>query len=254
MTNLTENILQKIKADHIHPAPKKFFLLKRGLAWFLSVLSLLISLPITAIIIDFIVNLDWDIASRFTTFKPLFIFLALPYFWFVLLIIFSGSLYYHYRHTKYGYRLKFSTLIAIFIILNFTFGLIAHQFNWGHQLEEKFGEKISAYNYLNNNNFIWSATNKGLLAGKILAVYQNKITIADLQNNIWQILFDKNISPLPNVGEKIKIIGQKIGEREFFATQIRPWCGCNKCLSGNNSCNINLNTNTNNSCAGNCDH
>ena len=237
MNNITEKVWQKIESEKIQPAPQKVFILKHGFVWFLGTVVLLVSSLITAVIIFFISNFDWDIAHRFTNSKILFFFLALPYFLLILLFFFIWLFYYNYRHTKYGYRLNFWLLILIFIVLNAILGFAANYFNFGQQIENACGEKINFYNHLDTKSIIWSSVDKGLLAGKIFAIAPTQISLADLDGNVWQIKINENSKMAGiSLNEKVKIIGQKIGEREFLAEEIRPWCGCGKCLQNSASC------------------
>ena len=253
MSIITEKIIQKIQFEHIQPLPKKFFLLKQCLIWLCDFLLLILSGFLTAVIIFLIKNQDWDIAQRFTIFKPLFIFFILPYFWLILLLAASALVYYNYRHTKYGYRLKFSLIIFVFLVFNLTFGFIFYQLDIGHALEEKISNNFTFYHQINNNHLLWQAVDKGLLAGQVIAQEKNNLTILDFEQNIWQISLSEKITYWPIINEKIKIIGQRIGERKFLAEEIRPWCGCQKCLNNQSSCAI-QNQPTNNTCSGNCAH
>lgn len=253
MSHLTDSIIQKIQTEHLKPLPKKFFLFKHFLIWLSIFLFLILSSLLTAVIIFLFKNQDWDIANRFTSFKPLFIFFVLPYFWLFLLILVSSLVYYNYRHTKYGYRLKFVFIFLFFLITNLFLGFIFYQLNLGHTLEEKINNNLPWYNQINNNILLWQSTNKGLLAGQVKTIEKNNLIILDFNQKIWRISISEKNNYQPAINEKIKILGQKIGEGEFLAEEIRPWCGCQKCLNNNNSCDLNS-TNTPNSCGSTCSH
>lgn len=239
MNNLADKIWQKIKQDHIKPVDKKIFYLKRGVVWLFGGLSLILGVLTTAVIFFMIRNIDWDIANRFTNSKTSFLFLALPYFWLLLLIFFCLLVYYNYRHTKYGYRLKISLIILFFIISNLALGFGAYRLNWGHKLEEIISQNISFYKKIDNQNYLWHAPQKGLLAGTIMEIKDDKIIISDYQNKKWQLLLKNNyLAAGLKVGEKIKIIGEQVSQKEFLVEEIRPWCGCNKCLNNNSFCGL----------------
>lgn len=239
MNNLSKKIWQKIQQEHIKPINKKIFYLKRGVLWLIGILSLILGALTTAIIIFMIKNIDFDIAHRFSQSKAGFTFLALPYFWLLLLIIFSLAVYYNYRHTKYGYRLKLGFIILIFILSNLILGLGAYALDWGHKLEDTISKNFPFYQKIDTQNYLWHATEKGLLAGTIISFQENNLTISDYQNKTWQlILKDNNLATGLKSGEKIKIIGEQTGESEFLVEEIRPWCGCNKCLNNNSFCNL----------------
>lgn len=249
-----EKIWQKIKQAQIKPVAREIFIWKRALLWLLCVASLIISSLTTAIIIFLLRNIDWDIANRFSSSKFLFAFLAVPYFWLVLLFIFAVTVYYNYRHTKYGYRLKISVIVLIFLFLNLIFGGLAYGLDWGHKIEEVISKKISFYTHLDTQSQIWSQTEKGLLAGKVMGFEKGQVILLDLQNKVWHLSSHSNLQLINlQVGEKIKIIGSQTGSNEFLVQEIRPWCGCNKCLSGNAFCG--LDTTGKNYCAGGgCEH
>lgn len=252
MNNVVEKVIQKIEAEKIKPASGFNFFIKRFFLWFSIFISVILASLMVAVVFFLLANLDWDIAGRFTSFQPFFIFLALPYFWILLLAIFSFLVYRNYRHTKYGYRLKFGLLILTFLILSLSLGFFAERLDWGHRVEKFISEKISFYNHLDNNSIIWSSVTKGLLAGKIIEVGPKEIIISDLDGQTWRVNYiESAITTSLSLGEKIKIIGQQTGDNEFLAKEIRSWCGCNKCLTGASSCAA---TFGNNFCGPGCQH
>jgi len=253
MNNVTEKVIQKIEAEKIKPASKSKFFLKRFILWFLILISVVLASLVMAVVFFLFTNLDWDIAGRFTPFKPLFIFLALPYFWLLLLAIFSFLVYRNYRHTKYGYRLKFGFLILIFFALSLLLGFFAYRLDLGHRLEKYISEKMSFYNHLDSSSIIWNSVDRGLLAGKIIEIKsESEVVISDLNGQTWHVILNEAVlKTTPSLGEKIKIIGQKTGDYEFLAKEIRPWCGCNKCLTATSSCGAGP---VNKFCGSNCGH
>ncbi|HPI67545.1 MAG TPA: hypothetical protein PKZ16_03345 [bacterium] len=232
-----DRVLRKIKQEKIKPLPPTIFLIKRVAFWFLTILSFLLTALITSLVIFLLANQDWDIYQKFTSHQTLFLFWVLPYFWLIIWFIFIWSLYYNYRHTKYGYRTKISQLTIFSSTLILIFGYTFYSFGWGYKIENYFFQKSNFYNQINNNRLIWDNATKGLLAGQIIKTEKSQIILKDLKNKEWQIIFnqlDTNSNLIP--GQKIKIIGQPVDSQTFFASEIRNWCGCGGCLESNNLC------------------
>jgi hypothetical protein len=231
MSNFSEKIINKIKEAGVSPAPKINFLAKDYLFKILAVLCLFIGSLSTGVIIFIFANQEWDIYQRVAPNLFNFIFLAIPYFWLLILIIFIIITYYDYRQTKFGYRFRFLYSIIFYLIITLIVGCLLYFLWLCGILEQAFIERLPHLNY---EHYLWQRTGDGLLAGTILSLTTTNIILEDLEKNTWSI--DYNPALLINsltlsAGQKIKIIGDEKGFRSFWAEEIRPWCGCAGCLN-----------------------
>jgi hypothetical protein len=226
-----EKILEKIKTDHITPAPRWRVLTMRVLIWLSAIIAVFVGSIAFSIVIFIFANQDADLSTRLNLGHPTFYLAILPYFWVIILALFALGAYFNFRHTKRGYRAPLFAVVGAYIIATVILGALFYRAGVGARIEQMAADTVPYYNQMNYARALWVAPDKGLLAGKILAVTGDQVRLQDLNGDIWDINIAsstgrENISPQSD----IKIIGVRAGERTFTASQIRPWCGCSGCM------------------------
>lgn len=235
--HLCQEVVEKIKAENLKPKPRWSFLLKNYVFWSFFIISLVVGSLAMAVIIFMIRINDWDLYKRLTGDFFSLVIATLPYFWLLVLAIFIFIAYYYLRHTKTGYRYSLAMIIAITIGTSAVLGVIAHSAGFGKIIFETMSEKIPIYGNLDFNRAkMWIQPEKGLLAGTIIDLLDERnFSINDFTSQPWNIDAEKAIwqSGLKmNIGENIKIIGEKIDDGFFHALEVRPWgtkCVASKC-------------------------
>lgn len=246
MNNKASEILKNIEKKRIRPKSRWIFLVKDCLIWALFVLTTLIGAVAVGVIIFIINDNDWDIYRYLEKNIWSYFLILVPYFWIIILVLFSLLAYFNYMHTRKGYLLNPYLVIFSSILFSIILGWILFNNGIGEKIDKIFAQKVPYYkNTEMHKNVFWNNPEKGLLAGEIIEIEdKNSFTLKDLEKNSWNIVGDNILwkeKVLGIKGEKIKIIGKIKNGRVFDAKEIRPWgCGCNSCvgdeLNKHNSC------------------
>ena len=224
--NISQIALERIKVEGIKPISSKVFSIKRVLFWVVVIISLIIGAFTFSLILSALFNNDWDLYNRFG-FN--FILKTLPYFWFISLILFIILGEYYYRKTLLGYRHTIIVIVLVYMISTVFFGSIFYLIKVGDFIEQSLTDKAPCCSgFILNRYVIWSQPEEGLLSGRIIRIGENEIGVLDMNNYVW-IVYTKGAFTRGQVeieiGERIKIIGDKISDKIFNAEEIRPWIG-----------------------------
>ena len=230
MTDISKNVLKKIKIEKIEPYSKKRFFLKKSFVWTLFWLSILLGIVASSVTIFQLKHTEWDLYHRSNYGLIEFLVMAIPYFWLIFLMIFIGIAYHYYRRTEKGYRYHTLLIITMSVIVSIIGGMGVYQTGFSERIEAVFQENIPVYRAINRGRHrMWMSPEQGLLAGEIEEIISvQEIKIIDLHGNNWTI----DISSAfwrgrlrPEVGLEIKLIGKMNVKGQFVATEIRPLQG-----------------------------
>lgn len=230
MTDISKNVIKKIKDKKLNPLPKKYFFLKRALTWMIVGGFILLGIIACSVIIFQIKHADWDLYHLLNYTFLDYILLILPYFWFIFLLIFLVVVCFYFKRTERGYRIHATIIILTSILLTIIGGFLLYNTGFSEWLEFEFQEKIPVYRILNpGRHRMWMSPRKGLLAGEIVRlISQHEITIKDLHGNKWEIDISKTYwrgKLRPEIGLKIKLKGKITNDNKFKASEIRPLFG-----------------------------
>lgn len=233
MNDISKETLKKIKDQGIVPRTKGYFLLKRSTVWGLFMLSVILGSIAASVAVFQIKNTEWDLFHHYRHSILEFILLFIPYFWGLFLIFFSIVAYYYFRRTQIGYRYRAATIVALSVVLSVICGMGIYATGLPERLETVFEDTLPFYKGVTaHHRMVWMSPDKGLLAGKIIDVFEDgMILLEDLNRKEWNVAADDAIwrgrlSPAP--GLEIKLIGARTGEESFNAREIRPWFGRRK--------------------------
>ena len=227
MSNLSKSIIDKIKKKHLKPTSKWIFHFKHSIMWGLFGLSVLFgSIAISIIFFQFR-DAGWDIYSQMNDGVVEFILLALPYFWLVLMVGFLTLAYYHFRHTKKGYRYNIFAIIGLSLLTSLMLGSALYASGFSERLETLFQE-IPHYEKLHvGKRLLWHRPDQGFLAGTILQMGNGKIILLqDFRQEKWNVDIQdakarKDIEL--KRGLRVRITGTDMGKHEFKAFGVAPW-------------------------------
>lgn len=239
--NLSQHILEKIKRDHISPAPRYAFLLKRLFFWAVALLFLACGIFSFAAVFFVLFNNDWDLSSRFATGPAVFTIKVFPYFWIVFCLLFVILAWYNYRHTKFGYRARIVYIVIFYLFITSAGGALMYKQGVGYGVENIFARYFPAYNHLNYSRSMWLNPQQGFLSGTIIATAGTALELKDAEGDTWSV--DISSTTIKDgmtvvIGNQIKVIGY-INNSQFVAQEIRPWCGCGGCTQGMQNCSMN---------------
>lgn len=222
MENLSEKILEEIKEKKITPKPRWGFLLKNYLIWISGIFSLIIGSLSFAVAIFAIRHNDWDMSRRMVGSVWKFALLTLPYLWIICLGIFAFLIYYNFKHTKSGYKYPFYIVVFGVVFLSIIFGVLFYGIGLGQAVENAFLRKMPFFReHLDPRFRIWNQPERGFLMGEVEAPKEGKgFRIRDFRNKEW---FIKSMPKNLKKGEIFKIIGKKIDDENFEASEIRPF-------------------------------
>ncbi len=225
---LSDKIMQEIKASGVVPKPKWQFATKRNLLWALVAITVVLGALAVAVIIFIFV--DHDANSRKYLDESVFedLVQTIPFVWFGLLTLLVGLTHYLVRHTEFGYRDSVKQIVGLVLISSFVLGGLLSLFETGERVQDYLIERVPHYSDLVSDSMgIWSQPEKGLLGGKILGIRSSdEIQLTDFRHNVWLVDVGE-VDNLDQIGlkrdVKIKIIGTQESDSEFRAVQLILW-------------------------------
>ncbi len=229
MKDLIQEAIAKIEEQKITPESKWKYMVKKYGMWFLFACVAVLGALSFSIALDTGRNLDWDLYHFMHQSRFVYVLSILPYFWIILIAAFLLFAFFDIRKTEVGYRYsRFKIAVIIFgsVVI---FGLLISLFDFGGKLHTKLEKDISFYGHhmMTTKETQWMQPSKGLLAGTIISISENALTITDLEDMTWYIAMNEKTIVKPSVditqGEMIKLIGTKIDEQHFDVVEIRPW-------------------------------
>lgn len=231
MTQFSENILGKIKQEHIAPVPRWHFLLKSYVFWTILAISVLLGSLSFSVVVHILNFGDLNIFNQVHGNLLSSTIMMLPFFWLLFVFLFALIAYYNWKHTKLGYRFKRRWIVSGSVLSSILFGSVLYSFGMGNEVDILMAQAMPFYDQSRHDVRvkIWMQPEAGFLVGKVISVddVESNIIIKDEIGKKWSVS-KKNISQEIKTnfekGKIIKIIGKKDGEHEFVAKEIRR-CG-----------------------------
>lgn len=222
--NISQIVLGRIKEEGLKPISKNVFSVKRVIFWTVVFISLIIGALAFSLVLSGLFNNDWDLYNKFG-FN--FIFKTLPYFWLISLCLFVILCEYYYRKTLHGYRHTLIVVVGFYMASSIIFGSIFYVFKISDLVEKSLGGVPPGYrNIILNRHEMWCHPEKGLMSGRIVSIDGNELGVMDFDNFVWIVDTEKALVRNKveiEIGEKIKIMGNKVDTNSFRAYEIRPW-------------------------------
>ncbi len=231
MENLSDRVLKKIKEGHITPKPRWQFLLKDYFVWFVFLISLIFGSLAFCVLLHVLFTNDWDLYQYLHTSLVGHILISIPYLWAVFLAIFVLIAHYNFKHTKSGYRRETYFIVGLSVVGSLFLGTFLHTLGTGERIEDFVAVNVPEYEKItccSARKDIWVQPARGLLAGEIVGVSDERnFELKDFSGFAWQVQENDDTleyDPLQiQLGEEVKIIGEKKQDFVFWAREIRPW-------------------------------
>ena len=228
MTTTSEKVLQTIKEKHLAPAPRWKCLAKNWVLWVAFVAALVIGALSFSVMLELLLNHDWDVYLYLHKTFLQYVILSLPYIWIVALALFSWLAYYNFVHIKGWYNHHVYGIVFISVASSVCLGIFLYKLGVANSIDQIFSSNIPYYNRFKfDKGDIWNNPQEGLIAGYIVRIVgPNEFVLRDLSGNIWNVndQNSKKQDPEMNVGEQVKIIGQEGSKSgEFDAKEVRDW-------------------------------
>jgi len=226
--NISQIVQERIKEEGIKPISRKVFSIKRVAFWVIVFSSLLVGAFTFSLALSSLLNNDWDLYNKFGL---NFVFKTLPYFWLLSLALFTILGEYYYRKTLLGHRRGIFVILGIYVVFTSVFGLTFYLVGVSNFTEKYLEEGPTVYrNILLNRHEVWSHPDDGLLSGKITRIAPDVLEIIDPNGFVWIVDTSSAVTRGKTeieIGERIKIIGDKTDNNSFDADELRPWIGMN---------------------------
>jgi hypothetical protein len=226
MEKFSQNIIDKIKAEHLAPRPRWRFLVLD--AWWWLLLLLAVGSLIFAVIFFNLHNNDWSI---YTTLGTTFIgklWLTLPYLWLISLLALAWLASREIALTRRAYRYNLSLVLALGLATSFFTGSLLYSFGISDDIEEFLISTVPQYEQFKiHGSGLWDQPQIGFLAGTIVAIADSdNFLLKDVDNEIW-IIQGRQVAWLasarPRIGSLVKIVGFQVDREHFVAKEVRVW-------------------------------
>ncbi len=224
MQDFAENLIKIIKKDNIKPLPRWFFVIKNACFYLSVVVGIALSSIAVATITHVLASNDWDIYHELVFNVSDYILTTIPYAWSAIAISFLLSAYFLFRRTRNGYRYRFASVLGTGILASSLLGSALYAAGVGEQVDEYIRNNSPVYHrILNPQVKLWQQPEAGRLAGDVVEIRDDSITVRDESGFLWQIenaLPDQNTLSLfssTNTPHRIKILGEKNGQNIFKA-------------------------------------
>ena len=226
MNNISKNVLEKIKKDHIKPIPHWQFALLHVVVWLGLVASIVLGSFSVGIVLSEIFGTDWDHVSRIGRDGIPGIVFVLPYIWFVTLgiTLFLSSIL--AKHIKKSY--KFGPLIIMggSVLVSMILGSILYATHASENFEQALRQNFAPYKSLQEaRDGMWMAPENGMIIGLIISIDNDTmLIISDITGQAWEVDIEAAKKPRkfePIIGNGIMAIGEVIEANLFKAEEIR---------------------------------
>jgi len=227
INKLAEKIIGEIKKKKIEPTSRWRFVMKDSFFWGIFVLSVVIGGMAVSVILNTLLNNDWELYMELSGGLTQFIVITLPYFWLIFLGVFMLIAYINIMNTKKAYRQNFKLVVAGAILISFLLGLTFYNLGLASSLDKGLIQKLPPriHQIMDSRLGVWQSPDKGFLVGEIKSFDGINLELMDFNGDIWQVVlsFDLNdfelLESLLQVNKKIRIKGKLDLEK------------CNKCFS-----------------------
>jgi len=223
--NIEERILSQIQSQGIKPQARWVFDVKEYLMWALcGFLFTLLSISI-GIIIYIHADTDVDVFENIETTTDT-VSVVIPSFWIVIVTIVSFFIYRNTLKIKNGYKMRTERIVGASLLVGISLGVLLYEMKVAEYAEHMAAEVPIYCSFTPTTKHIWTDAKGGLLGGTITQWdSEQSFIIVDFNNRPW-IISGSSVNfeePLPNKGDKIKIIGRMIDDSHFDAIEIRNW-------------------------------
>jgi uncharacterized membrane protein len=225
--NFEEELLYKIKDEKLQPKPKWQFLLKNFLLWALGVLALFLGAIAMSLIFYMFSHNDLDIYSRVGGRLLEKIFLMIPLFWLVCLILFVILVFYNFKHTKKGYRYPLILILPAIICASIILGGIFYVTGVGKIIDDLAGRHAPFYDRIINPRIdFWSRPKEGKLMGFIISQTGEELYLLVDRDRIEWKVFTGGAKRGPDaeleIGQPARFLGEVQDDNLFKASEILP--------------------------------
>lgn len=225
--NIGKKTLESIKDQNIKPRPKWEFMLRNYFIWFVSFLSLLVGGLSFAMILYMLDNSYGDVYSQAGVSVWGQIWLMLPYFWVILLLLFIFLVFYNFKHTEKGYKFRIPFILSMSVLGSIVLGLVFYGSSIAGAVDRNMASHVPGYGAMCNCDHkqeLWLRPQEGFLAGIVQREKGKGFDLSDLKGKMWFIdTQEARIRSAVRIekGEPVKVIGERTAPENFQAQEVR---------------------------------
>lgn len=225
---ISKNVLEKIKNEHIMPRPKWQFITLHVLLWFTVAISILIGSVLLSLLLREVFLDEWEAIPHIGGNFIRIVLLLAPYFWIFCILFILFLSYKIFRATTGGYRYEPFWVVGITIVISVALGYGSYASGISNLIEEKTREYIQPYDVLQEHRErLFVVPERGVLGGMVIKnISPSHFLFQDVSGKQWKILVvppsqPKDVLIRPEM--PLLIIGEKADESSFEAKKIKVW-------------------------------
>jgi hypothetical protein len=223
---LQNKILERIRAEGVRPTPKSYFKARDLVLWILLI-SLAAALSLGFGMIIFMVKgADFGLFEKLGLSASQKVVYTVPFFWIATTLALAIAAFINFRNTRRGYKTTARQFAFIAALIAVACGSAVYALNITNYVDRA-ASRLPIYNAvtpLNTNT--WLDPEQGLLSGIVREKESDEdFTLRDANAELWHITGDMSAPEgfKFQTGDRVKLIGEKTGDGEFEAIEIRPW-------------------------------
>ncbi|MFA6253030.1 MAG: hypothetical protein WCV69_02065 [Patescibacteria group bacterium] len=220
MEHSGQEILDKIKEQKIQPKKRWEFLFKNYFLWLAFALAIILGGLASSATIFVFKHVTWvEMAPGFSPLKRLWV--NLPLFWLLSLLLFCFLAWYDFKNTKRGYKYHPLIIVSWSVVLSIALGVAMYSLGLGQKLEDTFFRRVPLYKQMfRQGGRMLVEPDKGHLVGVIISMNSDFITIEDFRGRSWTI---STSTAEFQVGQRVMLIGRVEDGNNFICESIKPW-------------------------------
>lgn len=224
MKDIAQEIVAKIKEDHIVPASRWSMHWKSYAFWMLMGCMIIIGALSLSLVIFNVSDIDLRFFRSIELRKLIrIVFVTAPYLWIGLsaLALMCGVA--AFRKTARGYRQSTLFVTSLVVLVVSVLGIASHVLRMDHRM----GGLISRHappplsDFANPMEGRWQRPGDGLIGGEVVSLGEQQFTLRSFDDQEWRVLYDQKDVEVVSVGAKVGVIGTKVGEFTLRAFSIR---------------------------------
>ncbi len=162
-----------------------------------------------------------------------FMFEVLPYLWLVIFTVAAGFAYYHFRHTRRGYRYSFLSIAGATVVASLSGGIFLHYFGMSFLFDDLLGKYLPSM-YVSQSMMeekFWQQPEDGRLIVTLVSELNpgEVALVTDVAGMERVIDITELFAPdleLLRAGTQVRLLGRRLdgaGESTFRACGVFPW-------------------------------
>lgn len=230
MRDLSQEVVSKIREEHILPEPKWRVFLHTALFWAVMAVMLFLGTIAASLVIFNVADVDIRFFRHLPSGKFLVVFFAtVPYIW---LAFATGAIVFGvlaFRKTKYGYRFRILFVTSVAVLAVLVLGAVGHAAHVGDRVRGMAGPGLHGITDMRGQH--WQRPEDGLVAGEVTGVGVQRFDLQSFDGASWVILTDGDTEYIdgitPLTGDRVGVIGEKTGDFSMraFSVKMLPFRG-----------------------------